>query len=168
MAAGATNWWKGCWFAWWEVATTIALILGAALLSFVLPRRLGVVTGADGVYTFPTAETGLLPDVGFYLAAWRRLVVDRTKPIPFAPDLAVEVASPSQDAGDMAEKAIRYLQGGTVLVWIVWPARKQINIWRTGGSASAITLDCADSLDGEALIAGFSFPVSAVFADPLG
>ena len=151
-----------------EQATTIALILGAAMLSFVLPRRLGVVTGADGVYTFPTAETGLLPDVGFYLAARRQLVVDRTKPIPFAPDLAVEVASPSQDAGDMAEKVIRYLQGGTHLVWVLWPARKQIDVWRSGGRAPALTLDSADSLDGEDLIAGFSFPVSAVFADPLG
>ena len=151
-----------------EQATTIALILGAALLSFVLPRRLGVVTGADGVYTFPTAETGLLPDVGFYLAARRQFVVDRTKPIPFAPDLAVEVASPSQDAGDMAEKALRYLQGGTRLVWVLWPARKQIDVWRSGGSVPAITLDSADSLDGEELIAGFSFPVFAVFADPLG
>lgn len=146
MAAGATNWWKGCWFAWWEVATTIALILGAALLSFVLPRRLGVVTGVDGVYTFPTAETGLLPDVGFYLSARRVLVVDRTKPIPFAPDLAVEVASPSQDVGDMAEKALRYLQGGTRLVWVLWPARKQIDVWRKGGSIPAITLDSADPL----------------------
>jgi len=151
-----------------EQATTIALILGAALLSFVLPRRLGVVTGADGVYTFPTAETGLLPDVGFYLAARRQLVKDRTKPIPFAPDLAVEVASPSQDADDMAEKAMRYLQGGTRLVWVLWPARKQIDVWRSGGGAPAITLDSTDSLDGEDLIPGFSFPVSAIFADPLG
>ena len=34
-------------------ATTIAFNLGAELRAYVRPRRLGVVTGADGVYTFP-------------------------------------------------------------------------------------------------------------------
>src|SRR5690242_13804133 len=41
-----------------EEATTIAFNLGAELRAFVRPRRLGVVTGADGVYKFPGAETG--------------------------------------------------------------------------------------------------------------
>jgi len=131
---------------WAEIVPDARPMTVEDLRSFVLPRRLGVVTGADGVYTFPTAETGLLPDVGFYLSARRVLVVDRTKPIPFAPDLAVEVASPSQDVGDMAEKALRYLQGGTRLVWVLWPARKQIDVWRKGGSIPAITLDSADPL----------------------
>jgi hypothetical protein len=38
-------------------------------------------------------------------AAHRALVPDIDKPVPFAPDLAAEVASPSQDAG-MAAKGI--------------------------------------------------------------
>src|ERR1051326_5401763 len=49
-------------------ATRLGLRLGAQLLSYAESRRLGVVTGADGVYRFPGAETGLLPDVGFYTA----------------------------------------------------------------------------------------------------
>src|SRR5205807_8264266 len=62
-----------------EEATTIAFNLGAELRAFARPRRLGVVTGADGVYKFPGAETGLLPDVGFYAAERRALIVDRSK-----------------------------------------------------------------------------------------
>src|SRR5689334_16946719 len=81
-----------------DEATTIAGLILTVLNVFVMPRRLGRVTGADGVYRFPGAETGLLPDVGFYAAERRALVTDRSKPIPFAPDLAVEVASPSQAA----------------------------------------------------------------------
>ena len=53
---------------------------------------------------FPGAETGLMPDVGFYTAARDALVVDDEKPIPFEPDLAVEVASPSQSVREMAAK----------------------------------------------------------------
>ena len=92
-------------------ATTLGLELGAELRNDVRPRRLGRVTGADGVYKFPGAETGLLPDVGFIEASKVALITDRRKPIPFAPDLAVEVASPDQKPDDMAAKARTYLDG---------------------------------------------------------
>ena len=105
-----------------DEATGLGLDLGAELRAYVRPRRLGRVTGADGVYRFPGAETGLVPDVGFYLAERRAQIQDRTKPIPFAPDLALEVASPSQTSAQMATKARIYLRAGTRLVWVVLAA----------------------------------------------
>jgi len=151
-----------------DEATTIAFNLGLALGSFVVPRRLGRLTGADGVYKFPGAETGLLPDVGYYAAEKRALIADRSKPIPFAPDLAVEVASPSQDAGDMAAKARTYLQGGTSLVWVLWPRSEHIDVCRAGNlAAPATALHSGDLLDGETVMPGFTYPVADVFADPL-
>jgi Uma2 family endonuclease len=147
-----------------DLATQTALILGAALLAYVRPRRLGYVTGADGVYTFPTARTGLIPDVGFYVAARRALIPDRTRAIPFAPDLAVEVASPSQSAADMAAKAQRYLAGGTRLVWVVWPEAQCIDVWHPGDAQPARTLGVGDTLDGEAVVPGFTHPVADLFA----
>lgn len=152
-----------------EEATTIAQYLSAALIAFVQPRRLGIVTGADGVYKFLGAETGLLPDVGFYKAEKRALIVDRTKPIPFAPDLAVEVVSPSQDASEMAVKARTYLAAGTSLVWVLWSRAEHIDLWRPDHMAGpAQTLNMSDTLDGEDVIPGFTYPVASVFADPLG
>src|SRR5581483_11722998 len=85
-----------------EVATAIAHYLGVALTIYVQPRRLGLVTGADGVYKFPGAETGLIPDVGFYAREHHPDHRPGPRPIPFAPDLAVEVASPDQTAEEMA------------------------------------------------------------------
>jgi len=125
-------------------ATTIGGLLVIALGSFVYARRLGLVTPSNGVYKFPGAETGLLPDVGFVEAAKVAHIADRRKPVPFAPDLAVEVVSPSQDAGDMAAKARTYLRGGARLVWIVWPRSSHIDVWRPGNlAAPATTLhDC--------------------------
>jgi Uma2 family endonuclease len=152
-----------------EEATTIAFNLGAELRAFARPRRLGVVTGADGVYKFPGAETGLLPDVGYYTAERRALIVDRSKPIPFAPDLAIEVASPSQDSEAMAAKARLYLRGGTRQVWVIWPERRAIDVWHPGDSdRPAATLGTDDALDGEDVVPGFAYPVADVFADPLG
>jgi len=154
-----------------DEATTIGQTISFALNAHVRRRRLGVVTGADGVYKFPGAETGLLPDVGFYSAERRSLIADRAKPIPFAPDLAVEVASlsPSQDAGAMAAKARHYLAGGTRLVWVVWPERREVDVWRRDNpDRPAATLRAVVALDGEDIVAGFSYPVADVFADPLG
>jgi len=157
-----------------DEATTITAFLSAELVTHIRPRRLGIVTSSDGVYKFPGAETGLLPDIGFYAAEKRVFITDRTKPIPFAPDLAVEVASPAQDADAMAMKARTYLRGGTRLVWVVWPRSAHIDVWRAGRAggpdtllAPAATLHLGDALDGEDVVPGFTYPVAAVFADPL-
>jgi Uma2 family endonuclease len=149
-------------------ATTLAAVLLAALLTFVRPRRLGVVTGADGVYHVPSAETGLLPDVGFYTAERDALAPDDDKPIPFAPDLAVEVASPSQDADDLAAKARVCLQGGTRLVWVIWPQSAHVDVWHAGVLTGPVAvLGKGDTLDGEEVVQGFSYPLSELFAHPL-
>ena len=149
-------------------ATTIAGLLLIALGSFVYTHRLGLVTGADGVYKFPGAETGLLPDVGFVDASKVALIPDRRKPVPFSPDLAIEVVSPDQKPDEMAAKARTYVQGGTPLVWVVWPQSAHIDVWRSGNPAApAATLHIGDMLDGEDVVPGFTHPVAAVFADPL-
>jgi Uma2 family endonuclease len=143
-------------------ATTIALILGAALLGYARPRDLGAVTGADGVYQFRGAETGLVPGIGFVVAA-RVASVNPKKPIPFAPDLAVEVVSSSQTANALAAKAVRYLDGGTRLVWVVWPDEQQVDVWHPGDRQPSITLGINDLLDGEDVVPGFSHPVADLF-----
>ena len=115
-----------------QQATALGAKLLARLFVHVEARGLGVVTGADGVYKFPGAETGLLPDVGFYHQARQSLIKDPTKPIPFAPDFAIEVASPSQGGPEMTEKAHTYISNGTGEVWIFWPGSRQVDMWRAG------------------------------------
>ncbi len=149
-------------------ATTIGLTIAAELRAYARPRRFGVATPADGVYKFPGAETGLLPDAGYYIAARDALVVDENKPIPFAPDLAAGVASPDQTQSDMDAKARVYLRGGTRLVWVVWPEREEVDVWRRASTARpAMTLARGDVLSGEDVIPGFALAVDEVFADPL-
>ena len=154
-------------------ASTIAGNVYAALRAYVQPRRLGVVTPADGVYRFPRAETGLIPDVGYYVADRDRLIEDEDKPIPFAPDLAVEVASPTQGAAEMATKARLYLHAGVRLVWVVWPAAARLDVWGRAGQAPTFadgpttTLQVGDSLVGEDVVPGFELTMVEVFARPL-
>jgi Uma2 family endonuclease len=149
-------------------AARIGLRLGGRLGAYVDEHRLGVATGADGVYKFPGAETCLIPDVGFYTADRDALAPDDNKPIPFAPDLAVEVASPSQDGAEMAAKARVYLRAGARLVWVIWPQSLHIDIWRHDVLTGPVrSLGPGDTLDGEDLISGFSYAVAALFANPL-
>jgi Uma2 family endonuclease len=150
-----------------RTATILGLEIGAILRNYVRPRRLGRVTGSDGIYKFPGAETGLIPDAGFYTAERDATIPpdDADKPIPFAPNLAVEVASPSQDANEMAAKARLYLSGGTRLVWILWPQAQHIDVWHPESTAGPVaTLNRSGTLDGEDVLPGFTYPVAEVFA----
>jgi Uma2 family endonuclease len=149
-------------------ATKLGLHLGARLFDYVHGHRLGVVTGADGVYKFPEAETGLIPDAGFYGVEHARQIIDENKPVPFAPDLAVEVVSPDQTPRMMAAKTRTYLRAGTRLVWVVWPQAEHIDVWHPHVLTGPVrTLNISDTLDGEDVIPGFSYPVAELFRDPL-
>jgi Uma2 family endonuclease len=136
-----------------------------SLAAYVREHGLGTVTPPDEVYDFEQSgqrDTGLLPDLGFY-HAFRVPLVDPDKAYPFAPDLAVEVAPPTQYRPQMQAKAERYLAGGTALVWVVWPRRQQVDVWHPGaGAPTLLGIDAV--LDGGDVVPGFTFSVAALFA----
>ncbi len=135
-----------------------------ALAAHVQAHGLGTVTQPDEVYDFEQSgqrDTGLLPDIGFF-HAFREPEVDPDKAYPFAPDLAVEVASPQQYRPELQAKVARYLAGGTALVWVVWPQRQQVDLWHPGASTPTI-IGINAVLDGEDVVPGFSYPVAALF-----
>jgi len=78
-----------------------------------------------------------------------------------APDLVGEVASPGDSRRRMAAKARRWLDRGVRLVWVVWPRRREIDVWQPG-AAEPRTLTAADRLDGGTVVPGFSIPVAQV------
>jgi Uma2 family endonuclease len=145
-------------------ASSLALRLGARIEAFVEQHNLGAVTGADGEFDLGHG-TALAPDVAFVRA---ERVPPPTSPIyekawPLAPDLAVEVASPNQYRPAMARKAQRYLNAGTRLVWVVWPKRKEVEVWRPGDIKPSATLSVGDVLDGLDILPGFTYPVERLF-----
>lgn len=82
-----------------------------------------------------------------------------------APDLAVEVVSPSNRKREMLDKVESYLASGTKLVWLVYPTIKVGDVYRLNDDGSInirkITVD--GTLDGEDVLPGFSLRVSAIF-----
>lgn len=64
----------------------------------------------------------------------------------------------------MAAKAQRYLAVGVRLVWIVWPAAKQVDVWRPGNATQPLaTLTSGDQSDGLDALPGFTYPVASLF-----
>jgi Uma2 family endonuclease len=51
-----------------------------------------------------------------------------------APDLAIEIVSPSESASDLDEKVEAYLSGGTQTVWVIWPKTKHVLVYDADGS----------------------------------
>lgn len=82
--------------------------------------------------------------------------------LPGAPDLAVEVLSPSDNPVEVQRKIRDYLEAGARLVWLVAPQARTATVYRADGSARLLRE--RDDLDGEDVLPGFRLPLSALFA----
>ena len=145
-------------------ASDLAHWIGVLLSLFVRPRRLGVVTGADGTFILERdPQTIVVPDVAFI--RWARLP-GGVKPrgySPVPPDLAVEVISPSDEPGDIAKKRRLYRRAVVPLVWWVDPVRRTVAVYRDGHFVGE--MGEGDELDGEPVLPGFRLPVAEIFAE---
>jgi Uma2 family endonuclease len=75
-----------------------------------------------------------------------------------APDLAVEVLSPSDSASAIQQKILEYFHAGARLVWIVDPQVRAVIVHRPDGSAAV--LRDGESLEGGDVLEGFAVAVS--------
>lgn len=83
-----------------------------------------------------------------------------------APDLAVEVVSPSDRDVDVQEKVDDYLAAGVQRVWVVRPALKTVTVHRPGGDAHTYGGDNELSSDDAGFaVAGFHLALNELFAD---
>ena len=137
----------------------IVVNLAVALSLFVRAGNLGRVLAESGFVLATNPDTVRGPDISFIR---RDRVPD---PIPhgfarFAPDLAIEVLSPSNRPGKVLEKVADYLNAGTLLVWVIDPDRRQARVHRADGTISTVTEH--EMLDGEDVLPGFTCTLSQV------
>lgn len=79
-----------------------------------------------------------------------------------APDLAVEVVSPSNRASEMQQKALDYLDAGARLVWFVDPAERTVTVYRSRDDIRILA--GASVLDGQDALPGFRLPLEDLFS----
>jgi Uma2 family endonuclease len=96
----------------------IALNIAIALRAFVDPRDLGIVTAQQYEYDLTLPGQEIAPKL--------------------APDFMVEIASKSQYRPKMRRHVRRYLAAGSRLCWLVWPKRREVEVWRPGAFRQAL------------------------------
>ena len=133
------------------------------LIQFYLEENnLGEITGADGPYQLLEDQVRF-PDVAF--VSWNRIPVD-ADPRVFAPDwapnLAIEVLSPSNTRGEMKRKLEDYFTAGVELVWYIDPDVRTVEVFTAVDQKQTLRED--DMLTGGTVLPGFQVNIKELFA----
>lgn len=141
---------------------SIAINITVPLATHVKQQALGRVFSADtGFQIASEPDTVRSPDVAFVRAD--RLESPLTRGFfQGAPDLAVEVVSPSDRASEVLAKVYDWLDAGCRAVWVVEPETKTVTVYRS--RSQIVVLGVADQLSGEDVVSGFNLSVAEVFA----
>ena len=139
----------------------VCVRLVTVLSNFVRRHKLGEVY--DSCTGFRLSENVLLsPDVAFVSKArLKKILVAPDKFLSGAPDLAVEVLSPSDRLREVHRKLDRYFEHGTRMAWWVDWKKQQIQIY-TPDSIEALTR-LQDVLGGGEVLPGFKCRLSQIF-----
>jgi Uma2 family endonuclease len=130
------------------------------LRGFAVEHGLGVTYNQSGFILARDPDVLLEPDLAFVNRD--RVPADEDAYPELAPDLVVEVASPSQSGPSIDEKIALYLAAGVRLIWVVDPARRAVHVYRTDGTDHLLSE--RDVLDGEDVLPGFQVLVDRLFA----
>jgi Uma2 family endonuclease len=140
----------------------IELRMSSPLDTHVMRNRLGRVYPSETQFRiFSDPEIIRIPDLAFVRADRLPSETERWHIAPFAPDLAVEVVSPTDSFNDVAEKIAQYQRAGVPLVWLVVPRQRAVVVYRLG--EPQVTIHEGDVLDGGDVIPGFRLPVAEIF-----
>ena len=93
-----------------------------------------------------------------------RSQVKTTTYFPTAPDLAVEVLSPTDRWLDVEAKVHEYLAAGGRAVWVLNPQSQTIHVFQAGLPAAVLTRDA--ELEGGDVLPDFTTPVATLFQLP--
>lgn len=78
----------------------------------------------------------------------------------FAPDLVIEVLSPSNTMGDMFDRFSDYFSAGTKLIWLIDPERRFAQVYYP--NFSSVKVAEQEPLSGEQVLPGFALPLSEI------
>lgn len=147
----------GAWHE--EIAAQVMLRVGG----YIQAHRLGRVYGAPGFRIGRDPDTVRAPDFAF--VAKGRLPEEKS-PSGYpnlAPDFLVEVVSPNDTAAEVQQKVEQWLQAGVQLVWVVYPDTRSIAVYRSTTDIQLLGPNA--TLDGGAVLPGFTCPVAELFPD---
>lgn len=139
----------------------VVMRISVPVAEYAQKHDLGIVFDSQTGYRLDEKNC-VSPDVSFVRRdRIARLLPDPDKFLKGAPDLAVEVLSPSDD-WKMAERKVElYFRFGTRLVWIVDPRAKEARVYRTPKQFESSTLQ----LSGEDVLPGLVVHLADLFRE---
>ena len=133
----------------------IAIQIAGELSAFVRRGKFGAVGGSEGGFRLASdPDTVRVPDVWFIRA--ERIPPEGLPDAfwPGAPDLVVEVLSPSDRSGQIVERLNDYFRAGTRLAWLIDPRTRAAVVFHADHMPAFVTEDGV--LDGEDVLPGFT------------
>jgi Uma2 family endonuclease len=128
-----------------------------ALIPFTLSTpQLGLKVLSEMAYIVTERDT-FVPDASVILR--KRLSPRKQKYTAGAPELAIEVVSPTDKAVQLKAKVEKYLRGGSKTVWVVFPDSESVMVH----SVDSLRELKDDQKIEDPLLPGFSVPVSQFF-----
>lgn len=130
-------------------------ILEAVIPYLLQNKQLGLKAFPDSQYKV-TSDDAYVPDAS--VLAISRLAAGETY-VSGAPEIAIEVVSPSESAAHLKVKTDAYLANGSRSVWIVFPEVRSVMVY----TSDSIREFKSDQSINDPLLPGFASPVSAFF-----
>lgn len=136
--------------------------LHTILGSYIRAKSLGKVFGAETGFQLKTdPDTVRAPDFAFIASPRIPAKLPTSSYWPGAPDLAVEVLSPSDRTGEVDEKITQWLTSGAQAVWVVDPNLQIVILHQTGKRAQVRSV--GELIEGDPVVPEFSCPVEEFF-----
>ena len=140
-----------------EIVTRLVTFLG----NFILAQSLGrLATSDSGMMLERGPDTVREPDIAYISAEKLPLDVDVPGFYEGAPDLVVEVASPSDSLAAVNDKAQMWLRFG-VGVGVVFPESRTVEVHPASGPPALLGEE--DNLEGRDVLPGFTCAVKDIF-----
>ncbi len=139
----------------------LAVILGYFIETFLEIHNLGFTLGEEATQRIIEGKVRK-PDLSFYL--WERFpseLLPAVQILEMAPDWAVEVISPGNTLAEMDRKRGEYFEGGTHLVWQVYPETCRVRVFTAVDIFTEFGED--DTLDGSDVLPGFTLSIRRWF-----
>ena len=144
-----------------RIASLTAGRITTALSIYVARGNFGDVLPEQTFQCFPRDRNLIRrPDVAFIISARTAGLPDEGH-LSIAPDIAVEVVSPTDRIYELDEKLDDYRSAGVRLIWVVNPNSRTIRVHRLDHSVTELCE--SDILSGESVLADFTIQVAELF-----
>ncbi|GAB4582060.1 MAG: hypothetical protein Fur0022_48130 [Anaerolineales bacterium] len=132
--------------------------------NFVEANKLGIVmSGENGIYIQRNPDTVRAADVTFISYAQWAKQVDKDGYLEIAPELIVEILSPSDSWTKVMTKLRDYFSIGVRLVWVADTETRIVHAFRSPTDVREFKE--GEELPGDEVLPGFSVAVAELFAD---